>query len=130
MKCILYCHTLASQDAGKEERAKCVKDVKDVQTVFIGCTRNIGSPGGRGQEVRIWLESHPVCDRFVVLDDNHKKSFEENLFGEKLLPHGAKGIFIETKLGGDSSMDGIPAIEQGLTEDHVETAVQFFNISR
>ena len=95
---------------------------KTNNSVIIGSTIDAGAPpfgGGRGQEVRKWLESHPECDRFVVIDDGHKASFEESLFGEQNLSHGMKGVFIETKLG------GVEFIEQGLTSELVDIAVQF-----
>ena len=121
----LYKHSQAWQEQGKGQS---IEGAEKDQSVFIGCTTDDGAPpfgGGRGQEVRIWLESHPECDRFVVLDDDHKQSFQNILFGEKELPHSAEGILIETKLGG--ILDEIPFTEQGLTEEHVETAVNFLN---
>ena len=122
----MFDHAVAWQNAENAETEKLNKT-----PVFIGITTDAGAPpfgGGRGQEVRLWLEGHPECERFVVLDDDHKQSFQDALFGEEKLPHGVEGMLIETKLGG--YLDPLPFIEQGLTGEHVDTAVQFLNNSQ
>ena len=118
----MYRHSLAWNNSEKGET-----EINE-KSVIIGSTIDGGPPPfgrGRGMEVRVWLESHPDCDRFVVLDDDHKQSFQDNLFGDKQLPSGVKGMLVETKLGG--LLDDLPFSDQGLTEKHVETVIDFLN---
>ena len=100
------------------------ENVSLIKSGIIGSTMDAGPPpfgGGRGLEVKVWLENHPECERFVIVDDDHKNSFDNALFGNDQVPHGGKGMLIETKLG------EVEFEEQGLTREHVDIAVNFLN---
>lgn len=58
--------------------------------------------GGRGAEVRAWLNEHPEVRHFVVIDDGHVESFE------RALP---PGHFVQTLLfcAGDPDEEGLTA---------------------
>ena len=91
--------------------------------VIVGLTKGRSSPigPGRGEEVRQWLQENGACTKFVILDDEHKESFESRLFGRKRPPHGSEGLLVMTRMrGGDFS-------EQGLNQKNVLEIVQFFN---
>ena len=92
--------------------------------VIVGVTRDRGAHPigpGRGEEVRQWLQENKACTKFVVLDDEHKESFESSLFRERKPPHGSEGLLVITRMrGGDFS-------EQGLTQQHVKEIVHFLN---
>mmetsp|Transcript_41101 Transcript_41101/g.97515 ORF Transcript_41101/g.97515 Transcript_41101/m.97515 type:complete len:188 (+) Transcript_41101:84-647(+) len=75
--------------------------------------------GGRGNEVMSWLESHPEVSNFVVLDDDHRASFE------CLLP---PGHFVETLMtvsGDDEKFDP----ETGLTPAKAQQALDILRRS-
>ena len=78
---------------------------------------------GRGDEVRQWLKENNVCDKFVILDDEHTESFEGSLFSERAPPYGSQGLLITTK------MNGRDFSELGLTRKHVSKVIEFLNLS-
>ena len=69
-----------------------------------------------------------MFERFVIFDDGHKESFESLLSDESALPHNVQGIFIQTILGEDD-LAKKESLKEGLTETHVECAVNFLNMN-
>jgi len=94
--------------------------------LVIGVTKDRGAHPigpGRGEEVRQWLQEHKEVTKFVILDDEHKESFESSLFRDRKPPHNSQGLLITTAMRGTNSTE---FTDLGLTRRHVEAIVTFF----
>jgi len=94
--------------------------------IVLGVTKDRGAHPigpGRGEEVRQWLQEHREVTKFIILDDEHKESFESSLFRDRKPPHNSQGMLITTVMRGTDFTD---FQDLGLTRAHVEQVVHFF----
>merc|ERR1711971_1272853 len=94
--------------------------------LMLGVTKDRGAHPigpGRGEEVRQWLQEHKEVTKFIILDDEHKESFESSLFRDRKPPHESQGLLITTAMRGTDFTD---FEDLGLTRAHVQQTVNFF----
>ena len=92
-------------------RSNCTRQLIGLPSeIVIGDTPCIPL-AGRGGEIRAWLDAHPECTSFVVIDDDHESS---------ILAHLGAEHFVHTILRSSSG----DLAEEGLTSDMAVRALQ------